>query len=149
MTPQGPGNPAPRPRPQGEGEKRRRGFTLIEALVALLLVGLILPVAMRGVTSALQTSATANHMSEATELCRSKLAELSLSTDEGSLGGGGTFPDHPAYTWQSGYSSRNDGTDELTVTVSWPQSGGPQSLVLTTLVYFPTATASSGSSATP
>ena len=122
----------------------RRGFTLIEAMCALLLVGIVLPVAMRGLSVALQATSSADHLGQATELCRSKLAELGAAVDESNFSGGGQFPDQPAYTWQSTYTTRGDGTDELSCTVTWQQRGEQRSMTLTTLVYVPGNTATNG-----
>ena len=90
---------------------------------------------MRGLSVALQATSSADHLAEATELCRSKLAELGAGVDESNFSGGGQFPDQPAYSWQSTYTTRTDGTDELSCTVTWTQQGGQRSLMLTTLVY--------------
>ena len=57
---------------------RRAGFTLIEVLAALVLIGVVLPVAMKGVSIAMQAASHARHTGEAVELARHKLTELSL-----------------------------------------------------------------------
>lgn len=125
---------------------RRRAFTLIEALATLVLVGVVLPVAMRGVTVAMQGASRARHMTEATELARHKLTELSVtSTDPGSLNGSGDFgADYPGYTWTSTTTDRDYGMTEFTVTVAWKAQGQDQSVALSSMFYVPSATSTTG-----
>jgi len=136
--------PPPTPSRKGRG---RRGFTLIEAMAALVLVGIVLPIAMQGISMALQTTSRADHLAEAVELCRSKLAEVSAAADPSNFATGGQFPDQPAYSWQTTYTTRDDGTDEITCTVTWQQADGQRSTSLVTLAYPAgnSTTASSGS----
>jgi len=117
-------------------------------MAALVLVGIVLPIAMRGISMALQTTSRADHLSEAVELCRSKLAEVSAAADPSNFAGGGQFVDQPAYTWQSTYTTRDDGTDEITCTVTWQQADGQRSTSLTTLVY-PSSGSGGTSGSTP
>jgi len=44
---------------------RRAGFTLVEVLATIMLLAIVLPVAMRGVTISTQTASTARRRTEA------------------------------------------------------------------------------------
>ena len=54
----------------------RAGFTLVEVLATLVLLGIVVPVAMRGVSVALAAAQTAKRTAEATSLAQSKLNEM-------------------------------------------------------------------------
>ena len=115
---------------------KARGFTLIEVLAALVLIGVVLPVAMRGVSIALLTAGRARHTGEACELARSKLAELSLAADASGYTGSGDFgTDWPDYSWTSVPTTREYGVTEIAVTVKWKSRGQDESIVLSTLAY--------------
>lgn len=125
----------------------RHGFTLIEVLAALVLIGVVLPVAMRGVSIALVTAGRARHVGEATELARNKVAELSLALDpSGYTGSGDCGADWPDYSWTSTATSREYGVTEIAVTVKWKSRGQDESVVLSTLAYPGAMVAGSGTS---
>ena len=54
----------------------RRGFTLLEVLATLVLVGIILPAVMHGISLATIAAGEAKHKVEAVSLAQTKLAEL-------------------------------------------------------------------------
>ena len=91
----------------GLGRALARGFTLVEALAALVLVAIVLPVAMRGVSLALTMASETTRRTEAMVLAEAKLAEL-LATgawEDGDLDG--DFTETP-----SGDSYLTDRQDE-------------------------------------
>jgi type II secretory pathway pseudopilin PulG len=109
---------------------------LIEVLAALVLIGVVLPVAMRGISLSLLAASKARHTGEGVELARHKLAELSLATDVSAYVGTGDFGvEWPDYKWKSSYVSRDYGVNELTVEITWKSRGLDESLSLTTLTY--------------
>lgn len=115
---------------------RRSGFTLIEVLAALVLIGVVLPVAMKGVSVAMQAASHARHTGEAIELARHKLTELSLSTDSDSYSGSGNFGlDWSEYRYESRMVARDYGVNEVTVEVFWKSRGADVSITLSTLAY--------------
>jgi general secretion pathway protein I len=114
----------------------RRGFTLIEVLVTMLMIAIILPVAMRGISHALFAAGNAKQSVEATTLAENKLAEITSSTQVAANGGSGDFsPDFPQYKWQSNIVSQQLGMFEVDVTVSWDSRGQQRSVQLSTWVY--------------
>lgn len=91
--------------------QKRAGFTLVEVLAALLMVAIVLPLAMKGVTIASATASAARHRSEASTLAQSKLDELvalqSMRTTQGvgsATAMSGDFGnDWPGYQWSAAY----------------------------------------------
>jgi prepilin-type N-terminal cleavage/methylation domain-containing protein len=143
----------------------RRAFTLIEVLATIALLGIVLPVAMQGVSIATGIASTARHRSEASALAESKMNEL-IITQQWANGGtlsGDCGPDFPEYTWQaqvipwnaSQYvnnntpntasstsatapdtgSAANNPPQQLDVRVTWRGRTGDQYVQLSTLVY--------------
>ena len=124
------------PRDNFERRPRRGGFTLVEVLATLLLVGIVLPVTMRGMSLALAAASSARHTAEATSLAETKLSELTTDTLSVTTDGSGDFgTDYPGYTWASQRVSRDYGLSEVALRVSWVERGQPKSLTVSTLLY--------------
>jgi prepilin-type N-terminal cleavage/methylation domain-containing protein len=115
---------------------RQRGLTLVEVLATLVLVAIVLPVTMKGVTLSMQSAARARHMTEAAQLAESKINEMLVLRDTMYLSGSGDFgQDWPEYRWTSTAAAANYGVYEVTVTVSWLERGSERSVSMSTLVY--------------
>src|SRR5262245_59015289 len=94
--------------------RRQHGFTLPEVLATLVLLGIVVPVAMRGVSVALASAQTAKRQAEAASLAQSKLNQLIADGSWQTSGSSGDFaPDHPDYRWTCENVSRNYGTNEV------------------------------------
>ena len=141
-----PGPPAaPGPRrdkPGRHGPARlRSGFTLIEVLAAMLLIGIVLPVVMQAITSASRAATASHRRAEAATLAQSKLQELTATGLWASGNLSGDFgADWPAYKWSAAVAEwANDaqgvGMQQLDVTVTWTDGGRPASLSVSSLVY--------------
>jgi len=125
---------------------RGGGFTLIEVLVALVLMGIILPVAMRGATLAMRAASTARHQAEAATLGEAKLTEMVAQGDWQSGNTQGDFsPDFPQYQWQLQSAQRDLDVTELQLTVTWKERGADRSINVSTLAYVSTGATGSGS----
>jgi len=115
----------------------RRAFTLVEALATLVLVAIILPVAMRGISLAVAAASHARHQVEAAALAEAKLAELVATgawQDADLVGDFGE--DHPGYAWAADVTEREEATlRQLDVHVAWVERGAERSVTLSTLVY--------------
>jgi prepilin-type N-terminal cleavage/methylation domain-containing protein len=112
------------------------GFTLVEVLAAIVLIGIVLPVAMEGISLAAAVASTARHKAEAAVLVRSKLDEL-LATREWQSGSlSGDFgEDHPEYRWQAELTAWQTTTlQQLDIHVFWDSCGREQSVTVSTLV---------------
>ena len=119
----------------------RRGFTLVEALAALLLVAIVLPVVMRGVSVAARAASSARRNTEAASLAQSKLNEL-VATQQwrsGYLAGQFDTDDGDNasdYSWSAEATRWSEPyVRQLAVSVTWTSGGAQQSVTLTTLVY--------------
>jgi type II secretion system protein I len=128
----------------------RGGFTLPEVLATLLLVAIVLPSVMQGISLATAAAGTARQRSEATALAESKLNEL-VATNQWQSGGlSGDFGEQwREYSWQAEVQSWVEpSARQLQVQVLWTARGRNYDVVLSTLVYSaPPVT--SGASATP
>ena len=110
----------------------------MEVLATIALIGVVVPVAMRGVSLSLAAAGHARRLAEATELGRHKLEELSLLAE--STNGSGDFsPDFPDYHWTSQTTTRDYSTIEMTVTVNWQERSQDRNVRLATLVADPNA----------
>ena len=126
------------------------GFTLIEVLATLVLLGIVVPVAMRGVSLALAAASTARRTAEAASLAEGKLNELIVDGSWQTSGNTGDFAaeNHPEYTWTCENASRDYGTYEVVLRVAWTQRGQERNLSLSTLVYPSTTAGATGTGST-
>ena len=116
--------------------RRRRGLSLVEVLATLVLVGIVLPAAMKGVTLSLRAASLARHQQEASLLAESRLNDVLALGDSSAWGSSGEFePEWSEYTWESQVMAADFGLSEVTVTVSWMERGQERSVSLSTLVY--------------
>src|SRR5689334_3104049 len=99
--------------------KTRRGFTLLEVLATMVLIGIILPAVMHGISLATIAAGEARHKVEAASLAQTKLAELisDYQTLNQTGGSSGDFADYPGYTWTSTIESRDTNLSQITVRV--------------------------------
>jgi len=113
-----------------------RGFTLIEILATLLLLGIVMPVAMRGISIALASADHARHVSEAAALAETKLNDLLTQGVSSASGLTGDFsPDHPEYQWSYQSAPRDFNVNEVQLRVTWLERGQPRTFDLSTLSY--------------
>ena len=132
--------PARRARP-------RSAFTLVEVLATLALIGIVIPVALRGVTLSLNAASHAKHQAEAATLAESKLSELVALGDWSFGATSGDFgPEYPAYRWscETANPDPNVNVTEVTVTVTWADRGRDRSTHIATFVYAGTPSGTSG-----
>jgi prepilin-type N-terminal cleavage/methylation domain-containing protein len=116
--------------------RSRRGFTLIEILATLLLLGIVMPVAMRGISIALASADHARHVSEAATLAETKLNDLLTQGVSSASGLTGDFsPDHPEYQWSYQSAPRDYSVNEVQLRVTWMERGQPRTFDLSTLSY--------------
>ena len=131
--------------------RERCAFTLVEVLAAILMLGIVLPVAMYGISLATTTAGVARHRTQATTLARAKLDEI-LTTVPLQAGTGDFGDRWPEYHWSADVATWDttavDGlsstVEEVKVRVTWMQRGQQREMALSTLVY-QNATATGGS----
>ena len=129
--------------------ERRRGFTLIEALAALLLVGMVMPIAMQALSLTLRLAGAAARTNTAVMLAESAMHELLSRQTWDSAEMQGTFDDagfgecdpdgaragSSPYRWEATLGDWIDSSlGELTVRVTWMARGREHEVTLTTLV---------------
>jgi len=119
------------------GRRARRAFTLIEVLAALVLVGIVLPVVMRGIGLATRTASHTARRAEAAALADTRLAEILIDgtwqdgATEGDFGS-----DRPEYRWRLDVREwLKTALQEVEVRVEWKEHGVDRFVALTTLVY--------------
>jgi hypothetical protein len=105
-------------------------------LAALVLIGIVLPVAMRGMSLALAAAGHARHTAEATSLAEAKLNELITYGEWTAAGASGDFgADWPDYQWKAQSYARDFGLTEVIVQVIWTERSRERSLNIATLVH--------------
>ena len=114
----------------------RRGFTLVEVLATMLLLGIVLPVAIRGVSMSMQWASHARHTAEAATLAETKLNELIATRTWTSSGVNGDFCEqYPAYKWTCQAASSDYGLTQVDVRVTWLERGQERFIDVSTLTY--------------
>src|SRR4051794_22072547 len=115
--------------------RQRAGFTLVEVLATMVMLGIVLPVAMRGVSIALAAASSARHRTEAAELASAKLDSLVATGEWSATAPSGDFgTDYPGYSWTVQMATRDYGVTEIMLTVTWQERGQPRTLNLATMV---------------
>ena len=133
--------------------RQHRGFTLIEVLATLVLLGIVVPVAMRGVSLALAAASNARNVRQATSLAQMKLQELTSPNSELGNQSGDFAPEFPQYRWTTQLVSLNYGVDQIDLRVSWIDRGQERGVNVST-IYRPDSalggsSSSSSTGATP
>jgi Tfp pilus assembly protein PilV len=113
------------------------GFTFIELLATMVFLGIIMPVAMRSIGLCTRLGGQSRRQIEAASLARTKLTEMTSSSDWSTGEESGDFgTDWPGYRWTAAVSSWSDSVvSQLDVTVTWQSQGRERSVTLSTLVY--------------
>lgn len=119
---------------------RRGGFTLVELLVTILLIAIVLPTAMKGITLSTHMADYARRRIEAASLAKTRLSQLMASRDweRGTLARGRFGPDYPDYEWALAITNWEvSPMTQLTLTVYWhpDQRSENHSVTLSTLVF--------------
>jgi prepilin-type N-terminal cleavage/methylation domain-containing protein len=116
----------------------RRGFTLVEVLATMTLMGIALPVMMNGISVATHCADVAHHRNEAAALAESRLTEI-VATGQWSDGtalSGDFSPDWPDYHWTASIGDwTQSGLEQIDMHVTWRGRDGDREIVLSTLVY--------------
>jgi prepilin-type N-terminal cleavage/methylation domain-containing protein len=119
---------------------RRRGLTLIEVLATIVMMAIVLPASMQGISMCMSASIAARQRSEAAALAEAKLAQLIAVGDWQYGNTSGDFGDAwPEYRWSAASADwTGDATanmTELSIRVYWTSRQQERDVVLTTLLY--------------
>jgi hypothetical protein len=117
---------------------------LPEVLATMVLIGIVVPVAMSGLSLALAAASHARYTAQAASLGEAKLMEL-VATGQwlNGVGSGDFSPDWPQYRWTAQMSTADFNVNEIILQVSWTERGNEQSLLVSTMVFDTSITASS------
>ena len=120
-------------------EMRRclKGFTFIELLATVVLIAVIMPVAMGGISLCTSLAGQSRRQIEAATLAKTKLTELAVGRDWETTNKSGDFgKDWPDYRWTAAVAEWTDPTmRRLDLTVFWQSRNQQRSVTLSTLVY--------------
>jgi prepilin-type N-terminal cleavage/methylation domain-containing protein len=124
---------------RAKGLSQEKGFTLVEILATFVLIAIILPAVMEGISLSMKLGAKSKRQIEAAALAETKLAEFVLSGDYDSGNQSGEFDDDESgYKWSLEVEDwkEEDSMQQLLMTVDWTDSAGTDhSVSLSTLVY--------------
>lgn len=138
-------------RPQSRS-RHRTGFTLVEVLVTMVMMAIVLPVVMRGISLATNAASLAKHQAEAAQLGEQLLNEMSLVLTNGepfAFGTSGEFAE-TIYKWQLEQADDTEtGITTVMLHVMWSERGTARSLALSTMVAFPLDTSTTTTGTTP
>ena len=118
--------------------KSRSGFTLIELLATFVLIAIIIPVAMRGISLSTRIASHSKKQIEAISLAETKLTEFLITEDWQNGDQSGDFGEGwPEYRWNLVIEDweEEETTKQLALSVEWSESGLGRSVTLTTIVY--------------
>jgi general secretion pathway protein I len=115
---------------------RINGFTLIEVLIAMVMVVVGMVLLSQAFSAGLRAVSVADRSSQAQLLAEQKISELevlsfsSLQSDSGDFG-----DEYPGYTWQTEVSGTDwDNMKKVILTVSWTHENTARSIVITRYV---------------
>jgi len=135
--------PAPGPRPRKPGRGRRRGVSLVEALVCLGLIALSATVLVRILPSARQGMALSEHHLDAAFLGRTLLEQARSQGFEGVAPGQGRLTQAETrdrvesvqeFLYSLEVASPASDRKHVWITMRWREPGGQKSLVMETLL---------------
>jgi type II secretory pathway pseudopilin PulG len=123
------------------GASRSTAFTLVEVLATLLLISIVMPAVMEGVSIALAMASNARQRTEAATVAQSQLDTL-LATNQwnGGVLAGDVLSNGATYHWQANVAAWPDDTTtvalmQVDMVVSWVGRSGKQSVMLSTITY--------------
>jgi general secretion pathway protein I len=114
----------------------RRGFTLIEVLVALVVVTAGLTIIAQGFLSGGRASVISQNRSIAAMLAESKMAEVEAGIISTTTTASGTFePERPDFSWTvETESTTTTGLSKITLTITWKERDQDVTFVLARLL---------------
>ncbi|HKS17244.1 MAG TPA: type II secretion system minor pseudopilin GspI [Planctomycetota bacterium] len=114
----------------------RSGFTLIEVLVALVVVTAALTIVAQGFLTGGRASVASQNETLATMLAESKMAEVEAGIISTQSSATGTFePERPDFSWKTDVETTTvTGLTKLTLTVTWKEREEERTFVLTRLL---------------
>ena len=127
--------------------RKRAAFTLVEVLAALLMMAIIIPVAIEGMSVASRVGMLGQRKAAAMRVAERVLNELLVETQIQQASSSGTaYEGDTAYPWVMRTENwPEDSMQQMTVTVSFPVQGALHEISVSTLL----PNTSAGAGATP
>ena len=120
-------------------ERRDAGFTLIEILVSLAILGLVLPVVLYAFTNSSRTRASSAARTTAAYLVRDRMAEIEAVGDLQTGDQQGEFAVESQVRWATSISeTETEGLYDVVVRVIWQERGQDQEFAIRTYLADPT-----------
>lgn len=131
----------------------RRGFTLIEMLVATILLAIGVTAALGAISAATNAEGKAHRIQTASMLARQKLSDIAIQALTGQLSTDqqqGTFsPNNPEYHWaENSIATPYTNLFEVTITVTWGSGNNQHQTAVTTYIQNVDQSTQSGTSQT-
>lgn len=116
--------------------RRRRGLTLVEVLASLLMMAIVIPVAMEGMSIASRAGLLAQRKATAMRVAERVLNELLIEGQILQNSSSGTAVDgDTSYPWTMRIENwSEDAMQQLTVAVTFVVQGNPYEVAVTTLL---------------
>lgn len=111
-----------------------RGFTLVEALVALVVTVAALTVLAQGIFSAGRASSAARNVTRAALVAGRVVAEFEAGERAADRSAEGRFEDEPEFAWEARPETYEPGLVLLTIVVRWEERGQERTLAVTRLL---------------
>ncbi len=126
--------------------RRTGGFTLLEAIITMVVLIVTLPAIVGSFNLASRMAISTKQKAEATALARSRM-DYVVATGGWQTGDGMSYEEQDGNTtfqcvgavsdWQQATTQQLTNVKQLDMTVSWVFEGVPQEVVLSTVVYIP------------
>jgi len=115
---------------------RQSGFTLLEVMIAAVVLGVAMLTLMLSLTASLEQVESIRNYNTARGLLSMKLAEIEQNTELEEMMEDGEFENHPGFTWEYEVTETelND-LYEVVVTVRWTERGEEVSEEIVTFLY--------------
>lgn len=130
--------------------KADRGFTLVEILVSLAMMGLVLPVVLMAFTNGARSRSVAAGRTTAAYLLRDRLTEIEARGVPQIGEDSGEFEAGAAYIWESNVSATEvEGLYDVVVTIRWQERGEIRSFSVRTYIADPDLSSGNATAASP
>lgn len=132
--------------------RKRRGFTLIEVLVAMVVAVAAMALLSQGFTTGARASVTAQYSTRAAILAQRVITDLETGYLPSSSNQSGKFDDDPDFSYETKVETPDllgtspDGLSKITVTVTWQERNSDQTFELVRLLRTSNKTAATSSS---